>query len=512
MPSSGAANLTQRERRELLEEIGHLALTLGRSLVTEPPSSPAPAELPTIPATPAGSQPARPNAITSPYERLQLLLALWRQLERPLMALLSHPDSSTLSAPVTLPLARLASTPQTGQAIARTPRAATAWRHLSGQTPVTTFATTLSHNTLPNCMVVSLLADIVAEATMLGRLATYCEAIAEAEEANRLAVSARQRGAHPALRETPPLSDAERGMRCLGESLTRCAPPYREIARIRQLLHRPLDFDWTQSPLLSLPALESWHLYEIWCYLQVATSLQESGWHLRDGGELLRATPTGLRLTVATGRTSRLCFQRLQRQGTDTLSLYYQPLFVSANREHRENREKRRVGTDGRERNNGSEEREATREAWFCSRSHAMQPDMALSYAGRLILLDPKFKRFLTAEEAQEDIDKMHTYRDAITYRGGTTAHPAQHAAEEVPLPTAVSAAWCLFAGISETEAHNGLANLPTLYAYPTPPHTPTNSPHPYGTAGVGAFRLRPGDTTTHTRLLPFLRRLIEGI
>ena len=128
---------------------------------------------------------------------------------------------------------------------------------------------------------------------------------------------------------------------------------------------------------------------------------------------------------------------------------------------------------------------------------------------GRLILLDPKFKRFTEAEAAQEDIDKMHTYRDAITY-GGQRGFERGSKSRVEP---AVSAAWCLFAGNAGNPGQdlNGGFASPLIYAYPTP-DSQGASPHPYGTAGVGAFRLRPGEPTTSERLRPFLQALLETL
>src|SRR5262249_4235430 len=130
----------------------------------------------------------------------------------------------------------------------------------------------------------------------------------------------------------------------------------------------------------------------------------------------------------------------------------------------------------------------------FASRTHAMQPDIALLHRDRLYLLDPKFRTYLpdaepSAEDARpltdatfgraaaalyRDIDKMHAYKDAMVRAGEPT----------------VEAAWSLFPGTPDGDA--------PVIAYPT-----AGPQAEFGTAGIGALRLRPaGDGEAFRRLL----------
>ena len=381
----------------------------------------------------------------------------------------------------------------------------------------------MTQDTWPNRLVVTLLIHIAHEASALRQLAVFCDLPSEAEEADRLIRLAQRYRRHPALHNCPELSEAEQTQHAAGENIVRCAPAYRAIYQIWRALHRPLDFDWTHSPLLTLPALEPWRLYEIWCYLQVGAALLRSGRQLRDGGSLLRCTSRGMQLMLTPGRLSRLQFTASEVESavesevegpgspdypdSESLSLYYQPLFVSANQNQGNRKiecrrvEKQRVEKQRTEKQRTEKKRPkaADAEFAFCSRSHAMQPDMALYAKGRLILLDPKFKRFAQTEEAQEDIDKMHTYSDAIVTVSDSSGLP-------VAGQQAVAAAWCLFPGICEGQKPESPASE-KIYAYPA-----TSAASPYGTAGVGAFLLRPGQPDTASRLTEFLTTLLQEI
>jgi hypothetical protein len=243
--------------------------------------------------------------------------------------------------------------------------------------------------------------------------------------------------------------------------VARWSPACRALYGCWQTLHRPLHFDWSHSPLLQLPALEGWHLYEIWCFLTVADRLLRLGWQpvaSAPEAALLHCAPDGLRLRLATGRASELRLRPPDRDRVAPLILTYQPLFSSANRHQPSH----------------------LPPLLYSSLTHDMRPDIALQWRGRLYLLDAKYRRYAPREAADnryedtagnrdynallEDLDKMHTYRDSIVRDGRRTVHHA----------------WCLFPGEPAPD--------PQIMAYPT--GTPER---PYGTAGIGAIALRPG-------------------
>src|SRR5581483_6289119 len=343
--------------------------------------------------------------------------------------------------------------------------------------------------TYANRLAVTLLDGLVWEAAALAALAAFCGEAEEAARMRRIAEAAARWRANACLCNLPPLAPRERPLRLLAAHAIRSAPPYRALFGLWRQLNLPLRVPWAGSPLLCLPSLEPWRLYEIWCYLRVAAALQTNGWRAI-GGNVVRWEPDGLRLALAGGGASRLRFARngaARRTGpvSDTgpmaasepeaLELFYQPLFPSANLSARRARPEapeadslRRTGIEPR----------------FASLSHAMQPDIALRWRGRLSLLDAKFRTYALPLAAQadpgkhpgaedaiirqstallEDVDKMHTYRDAIVGEGRPV----------------VDSAWCLFPGLPEEG--------PPIVAYPA--STPQQ---PFGTAGVGALRLRP--------------------
>ncbi len=504
------ARLTAWERRALLEDIGRIAFVLGQSSgeIREAESFP---KAETIAASPVRRPRAR--AITSPLERLHLLSALWQEMQPALAAILRGTDTRLIDEAQPIRLAQARGGPKTANVVARSPRLAAAWQRFQADsvaplsdTAVLESRPALSANTWANRLSARILTDFAREAAELARLAAFCDAAPEAEMALRLAKTARSLRSHPALRECPPLSSREAAPELCADRIPRCAVPYQTLYSAWRQSACPLDFDWTHSSLLTLPALEPWHLYEIWCLLQTAVALHQAGWKLKRGN-LLQATPRGLRLVPATGRASRLDFEKTEnrkgekekrRKGeirekeflstlnsqlstknsslilhpSSFVSLYYQPLFSSANQQaaHSEGE------GDG---------------FAFGSRSHAMQPDMVLHRDGRLYILDPKFRPYAQMADAQEDVNKMHAYRDAIARRGTQTRFAV----------SPVEAAWCLFPGPVPGEA----AASSEVYAYPV-----ASQEHPFGAAGVGALKLRPGDAHTTQRLAQLLAFLLK--
>ncbi len=611
MPALDAANpacLNARERRAMLEDIGHVALVLGRSL------RPAQASCEPGGNVPASPAPARVDALTSPLERLHFLCGLWTRMAGALNEIARQPDSRATTTRRQISIARSRGGAATATALARSPASAAAWQilqadqsrslrpvpcdtpprfsmpHISqasaspvgavgegrnAESPsikkprpnappgeralVSEPVLASTQNTWANRMVVSLLKDMAQEAKALARLASFCDdetafekAAGLADVAGRLLADALRRGC-PALRANeydPPFA---------ADLIARSAPAYGVVYHGWRALHHPLDFDWTHAPMLALPSLEAWHLYEIWCCLQVATALLGAGWQLeaanaQGAGEsahpLLRCTPQGLRLNMATGRASRLRFRKIngdgrrpnqrgrRKQDAETLDLYYQPLFSSANQAaFQQASGQPSQQTSGiafpapppaasqptnRTRNaravlapapppDSSVVRRHDLDLAFESRSHAMQPDIALHWRGALTLLDPKYRRYAQPSDAQDDINKMHTYRDAIVTRTGRGHKTASKI-------SGVQAAWCLFPGSSAQDASSiekrtdemqdrepGSELTKTVYAYPT-----ASAEHPFGTAGVGAFGLRPGQPDTLPRLAAFLTILLD--
>jgi hypothetical protein len=474
--------LSAEERRVLLEDIGRVALMLGREQAN------------LLSARPAGSA----ESAATPLERLRLLERLWPQIETALHGVVVCLDSRVRSASVSVPLARSRGGPGVAAEIARRPRPLTAWlatrqddTHRDETARVTEARPVVSVNTPANRLVVTLLADLEREAHALATLADFCEEPDEAERARRVATAVRRGRGHHALHGLTPLSEAERAVLSESEVLLRCPPPYRTLFSLCRLLHPPLGLDWSDAALLRLPQRAPWLLYEIWCFLRVAACLRASGWRPVEG-DSVRVTPNGLRLALTTGRASRL---RFTREGA-SLELFYQPLFVSANQVEGKNRvsgigyrvsgkpDLQYSGISIGIQNPTPDTRHPT-PGLFVSRTHAMQPDIALLREGEFYLLDAKYRVYAPPGEVDsfghqddallDDVDKMHAYRDSIV---------------------GAAQAWCLFPG-SPDEARD-------IVAYPQ-----SSSVQPFGTAGIGAIRLRPGCNAVVLERL--LRSWVEG-
>ena len=306
------------------------------------------------------------------------------------------------------------------------------------------------------------------EVQALYRLSLFCEepaAIAAAEGLSRRIDHWRRQPPYcdisPSVMSGPPPP---------AEALLRSAPAYRSLYEAIRRFRSGLHIDWSESAVLRFPLLEGWHLYEIWCFLRVGVALRDLGWQLFET-DCLVIVPDGMRLRLAHGKASRMRF-RAPRASTSLcgqgslLELVYQPQFVGANQ------------TSGRT------------STGFHSLSHVMQPDVALIRDHRLLLLDPKYRPYAEFGAEQEDVDKMHAYRDAIV---GTDARTGR----TVP---AVDAAWCLFPGLPRDSG----ANPAPLRTYPAA--TPDR---PFGTAGVGAVQVRPG--AQNAELSDLLRNWLES-
>jgi hypothetical protein len=451
--------LSPRERVTLCEDIHHFSLLLGREAQHGSGE--------TVAAT-AAAQSDR-----SPWEHLQRTAHLWPRLEAALTAIAACPDSAAIAEPRSLPIHTARGDPSTLARLARTPADHQAWLRTRTTTERADPArireprATHTFRTAPNRIAVGLLRNLLREMEALHRLALFCEEPTAAATADRLTRSLRHW-----LRATPfcECEPTEAKQDARGpEILLRASPAYRSLYVVRKDLQSGLHVDWSDSAALRFPVLEAWHLFEIWSFLRVGMALHSLGWRAVET-DCLRITPSGLHLRLARGSASRLRFRApgstkaSTEMGTD-LDLLYQPLFVSANRTST-------LPQEG-----------------FRSLSHVMQPDIALRRNGRLLLLDPKYRAYREVGEEQEDVDKMHAYRDAIVRTDTATGRT-------VP---AVDAAWCLFPGAPLSP----FSRAEPLRAYPA--STPEQ---PFGTAGVGAVRIRPG--AENLELAGLIRRWLD--
>ncbi len=230
----------------------------------------------------------------------------------------------------------------------------------------------------------------------------------------------------------------------------RTSGPYRLLHDTYRRYRRGFVFDWN-NPVFSLPAKETWRLYEYWCFFAVADVLRSLGFRV-SGADDFVVSRGGLQWALASGRASRLVFSGA---GGKRVTLTYNRPFERA---------------DGEAGRNGSPKRGDA----FYSRSHALRPDITLQITGKvnglpaLWVFDAKFKTYAENGWETDDIRQMHSYRDAIRQTGQDDA--------------VVRGAWLLYAGRA-TSVNRAVIAFPQV--------TPAR---PWGNGDVGALCLRPDD------------------
>ena len=122
----------------------------------------------------------------------------------------------------------------------------------------------------------------------------------------------------------------------------------------------------------SIPLKDTYHLYEIWVFMQMVKILRESG-ALLDASDLFSLEQDGLVLNLSEKKESRI---KLIGGGT----LAYQRWFTSATQV-------------------------------FVTYTHGMKPDIVLEVDGRLYIFDPKYR---VDHNLPMALGEMHKYRDGI--------------------------------------------------------------------------------------------------
>jgi hypothetical protein len=457
-PTPGDALLDRRERRILLEEIGRVALAIGRALYPRQLAN----EFGEV-----GAEAASDAGHLSPRERLAFLEGHARVVETALTLIARQPRAAVqaVEKSVSLDLARRPTPPAVMRSLrtgnlrpAPQGHALQPWASdLKGLLPdrIVDGARVESFDTRENRWVAATLAAWRADLWQIARLADWQE---EPDlQARALGLYARYgRLLDETFLENLPTGAAVRPTQALLHDAR-----YRALHDIERQYRRRLGFAWSLPPL-RLPARDAWLLYEMWCFFRVAEALRSAGWEAV-AGDAVRLTTRGLGLSMVKGQASRI----LLRKERQELSLYYNRAFPSA----------------------------AVGSAQAHSRTYTLIPDISLELGGRFLLLDPKYRSYSDRGAEQEDVAKiqvtdyeavrtnqalladvlkMHAYRDAI------------HAGDR----QVVDAAWCLFPGTANSGTQ--------IIAYPH--STPEE---PFGRAAVGAIRLRPGeDNSALVRLI----------
>lgn len=442
VPGRWQEMLSETERRRLLGDIARTALAIGQDLFGEYALS----DLDLAPP-PAADEAGSTSDDPCPRERLAFLQQAWPALTGALSRIEAAPLARTTTQLRSVPAARArrVGAPALLAALRRGDwlppgEAGQAEQRRPAMVEETVAAPNL--DTPPNQAVAACLSvwanDLSAIAALAGALGVPNVAAAARVLAGRV----------QAHRARAPWSGlGQKGItETVAQSVLRgqTVPPlYRFVGDTFRRYRYAFAFEW-DNPLFTLPARESWLLYEYWTFFQVAVALRALGLRAvrADGWALNRS---GLVFTLAKGPASRI---RFAGPGGQRATLGYNILFPAG-------------GTTG---------------SGYHARSHAMRPDIVLQRGGdgRLLVFDAKFRayaeagRSLTDERANlplvHDINQAHAYRDALR-RGAARA---------------VDACWLLYAG---RHAH---PNLPVI-AYP-----PTTPERPYGDGEVGALLLRP--------------------
>lgn len=459
-PESLPVEFLPEERRVLLEDIGWLCLAASPASASEP-----------LGVTSESNGNAL-LAASSPFLRLKRLEQFAAQAETLLPAVARQPHSALTAEFRTLPAERARGDAATMHQVMRSPAAMSALLSPAPRTVnVRERHAALTHDTPPNRLLAGIAQRMENDANALALLAAFCEDEAAEVQARRLAQIAQEWRRLPFCRDTAPMP-MEQVETLLPVCQSSAPLPYKILFGHWAEYTGTAEFDWSGVASLTLSSRALWQIYEIWCFGQIAQALEQMG-ATRLEGERIRITAEGLHLVAATGRASCLRFAWGKgKRANSTLRLYYQPLFISANR-----------------RVNAPEfEPDALADSMsdYQSRSHAMQPDYALQGRGKLIVLDAKMRTYSAPRSEQDDINKMHAYRDGIIRKGSAGR------------TSAVTAAWSVFAGIPNADF-----SLQAVRAYPNPTET-----EPFGSGEIGAIQLRP----LAPRCLPLLTRLLETL
>lgn len=429
-----AVGFSSQERRTLLEEIGLLCLLLGRSL--------SPLSL--------KSEHKRSQELLSLLERIRILEKVVPLVSALTPAYLAKPLTTLTEEEVTIPLTKSRGGKKTVQSLVRKQAGADPFDLASFQNlRVKESVRQVQSDALPLLFLALFIEALRQECLELLAVVQFCGEEREVlllEDLNALCTELAQ------IRPLPLLLGCKDDLRVVRDRLLtlRSVGNHTLLLDAYEIFASGLRLDFGASPLLQDWEQEPWRLYEVWCYLTVVKTLCALGWEPLEGRGL-RLTERGLSLELAKGKESEILFRRNGK----VIRLLYQPYFPSANWQGQG------VG--------------------FRSKTHAMQPDIGIESGGRWLLFDSKCKPYSRPQSEQDDINKMHTYRDAIVR-------------EERQV---VEGAWCLYPGGGE-QSHK-------VYAYPA-----SSKEQLFGTAGVGAIFLRPA--SSQSLLTTFLGRELERL
>lgn len=430
--------LSLGERRQILAEIARVTLAIGRDLYPEQNLS----DLDIGAASGQGD--------VCPRERLAFLVGAWPRIANALRIIEASPATTLApggrnarveqgSLRRVSPAALFAAL-RSGDYLSAPASAGPLARRLQGRLPrrITEMTAAPTYDTPINRAIKGILAQIVRDLSRIAALAQATEAPDVARQAENLRETVRRhlRGElwrnltpAPVRNAYPPAAH----------------PAYRFVFDQWRRYRNSFAFDWT-NPVFTLPARETWVLYEYSCLFMVADALHHLGFRATSA-EGFAVSRSGLTFGIEKGHTSRLTFQKA---GMSRVTLSYNPSFSR---------------------------RDTESAGGWRSRSHALRPDMTLELDGSLLIFDAKFKTYAEPDAGQStwrfrdgtllpDIQQMHTYRDAIVHGDKTNV---------------VAEAWLLYAGRRDT-------SNPNIVAYP-----PSTALCPFGIGRVGALLLRPG-------------------
>ena len=409
--------LTPVERYRMIAQIQQVAVQLGNHL--------------DFPLSVGGTS----RYSTSPYERIAWIEHFWKRACPFFLALQNQPEAvlEVRSVPVTAARSRGGAEAALQWSRSQSVTSLIQERHLQKSTaaPLQWFALSFLWKMTQEALQLAEIAAFAGEETLSGSLSQLARQIEKLKQSSLQKWEIPEGNLHRRIHLRP------------------ISPLSRRMSEIAREYEERLGFDWKSSEDLSLTTRPLWEIYELYCFATLVQSLLDAGGTLESGNPL-SVSEQGLFWKRSRGEASRLVFNLNKKR----VSLLHQPLYPSQN--------------------------EATSPEQIVSRSHALRPDFVLETETGLIVLDAKFRAYPTpiggvrreCNALQDDINKMHTYRDALLRAGS-------------PVTTG---AYCLFPGTS--------GDPQNLIAYPS-----SSQKYPLGTGGVGAIRLRPGNQETEANL-----------
>ena len=226
-------------------------------------------------------------------------------------------------------------------------------------------------------------------------------------------------------------------------------PHYRQAYEIYRYYKKVFAFDWG-NPVFQLPLQHTWLLYEYWCLFKIVEALEELGFRPTTDKTTLFFQDAEERtvLEIPKGVPATLAMKRDVDRAE--MVLFYSSQFPDE------------TLLDPSEGN-----------------YHLVSPVVLLAYEGEAMAFDIRFKNYEGQESWQDDLDRLHAYRDAL--------HGSSRLVKE---------AWCIY----PSKAMNGDPEESAPSTEPASGQSPRDG-------GIGLLGLHPRDERAAQTLAHLLAR-----